>query len=327
MIPTRWVRLSWGRREGTSIFGRENSVWEDPGEREPGAFAELKGSIVQGTLWGSSWRGWWLGGATSSRVSRQVKGGILSSAHRGAIKGFTEGWTPCGGGVRRRQAWPPGTQKQGFTYPGKVGQRRVGQACGLGVEERQINEQAWQSVREFGRQGSIYFTAVGKCGIFRFLSWDVTWSDHGVRTVWTKRAKAIWIFWTSQWEKRTWWQKTYQEDRTPSSWWVTIRNDRGWNVGWEDLWLSYCVQGCDFEGITAGGDRRFGESIIHWCLDVLSLWGISECVFSGSGRPPGEGHGNPLQYSCLENPMDRGAWRAAVHGVAKESDMSEWPTL
>ena len=36
----------------------------------------------------------------------------------------------------------------------------------------------------------------------------------------------------------------------------------------------------------------------------------------GSGRSPGGGHGNPLQNSCLENPMDRGAWRAAVHGVA-----------
>ena len=37
----------------------------------------------------------------------------------------------------------------------------------------------------------------------------------------------------------------------------------------------------------------------------------------GSGRSPGGGHGNPLQYSCLENPMDRGAWRATVHGVAQ----------
>ena len=37
----------------------------------------------------------------------------------------------------------------------------------------------------------------------------------------------------------------------------------------------------------------------------------------GLGRSPGEGKGNPLQYSCLENPMDRGAWWAAVHGVAK----------
>ena len=37
----------------------------------------------------------------------------------------------------------------------------------------------------------------------------------------------------------------------------------------------------------------------------------------GSGRSPGGGHGNPLQYSCLENPKDRETWRAIVHGVAK----------
>ena len=40
-------------------------------------------------------------------------------------------------------------------------------------------------------------------------------------------------------------------------------------------------------------------------------------LIPGSGRSPGEGRGNPLQYSRLENPMDRGAWRATVHGVAK----------
>ena len=37
----------------------------------------------------------------------------------------------------------------------------------------------------------------------------------------------------------------------------------------------------------------------------------------GPGRSPGGGHSNPLQYSCLENPMDRGAWRPTVHGVAQ----------
>ena len=41
---------------------------------------------------------------------------------------------------------------------------------------------------------------------------------------------------------------------------------------------------------------------------------------SGPGRSPGEGNEYPFQYSCLENPMDRGAWQAIVHGVAKESD-------
>ena len=44
-------------------------------------------------------------------------------------------------------------------------------------------------------------------------------------------------------------------------------------------------------------------------------------LIPGSGRSAGGGNGNPLQYSCLRNPMDRGAWWATVHGVAKESDM------
>ena len=43
----------------------------------------------------------------------------------------------------------------------------------------------------------------------------------------------------------------------------------------------------------------------------------------GQGRSPGEGNGNPLQYSCLENPMDGGAWQATVHGGCKESDTTE----
>ena len=46
--------------------------------------------------------------------------------------------------------------------------------------------------------------------------------------------------------------------------------------------------------------------------DVRDLSSIT-----GSGRSLGGGHGNPLQFSCLENPMDRGAWQATVHGVTK----------
>ena len=80
--------------------------------------------------------------------------------------------------------------------------------------------------------------------------------------------------------------------------------------------------------------RRF-----PWWLRVLPLWKtdyvkevslVAQTVknlpamqetFSGLGRCPGEGNGNPLQYSCLENSMDRGAWWAMVHGVT-ESDMT-----
>ena len=49
-----------------------------------------------------------------------------------------------------------------------------------------------------------------------------------------------------------------------------------------------------------------------------------ESLIPGSGRSPGEGNGNPLQYSCLENPMDRGAWWATVHGV---TETQTFPTL
>ena len=42
-------------------------------------------------------------------------------------------------------------------------------------------------------------------------------------------------------------------------------------------------------------------------------------LIPGLGRPPREGNANPLQYSCLKNPVDRGAWRATVHGVAKSN--------
>ena len=59
-----------------------------------------------------------------------------------------------------------------------------------------------------------------------------------------------------------------------------------------------------------------------------SSWNTGDLgLIPGSGRSPGEGNGNPFQYSCLENPMVRGARRATVHGGHKESDMTERLTL
>ena len=50
-------------------------------------------------------------------------------------------------------------------------------------------------------------------------------------------------------------------------------------------------------------------------------------LIPGLGRSPGEGNGDPLQYSCLGNPMGRGAWQAAVHGITKESGTKQTRTI
>ena len=65
---------------------------------------------------------------------------------------------------------------------------------------------------------------------------------------------------------------------------------------------------CENSGFP-GGARAKGVCQCRRLRDAGSI--------SGLGRSPGGGHGNPLQYSCLKNPMDRGAWRATVHRVAK----------
>ena len=59
-----------------------------------------------------------------------------------------------------------------------------------------------------------------------------------------------------------------------------------------------------------------GGSVVKILPDNLGNTGDVSSI-PGSGRPPGGGNGNPLQYSCLENRMDGGAWWATVNGIAK----------
>ena len=55
-----------------------------------------------------------------------------------------------------------------------------------------------------------------------------------------------------------------------------------------------------------------------WLSGKESVYNAGDTdLTTGSGRSPGEGNANPLQYSCLENSIDRGAWRATVHGIAR----------
>ena len=67
------------------------------------------------------------------------------------------------------------------------------------------------------------------------------------------------------------------------------------------------------------------SQVVQVVKNVLANAGDARDMGSlpGSGRSPGVGNGNPLQYSCLKNSMDRGAWWATVHGVAKELDRTE----
>ena len=60
------------------------------------------------------------------------------------------------------------------------------------------------------------------------------------------------------------------------------------------------------------------SGVLRWLSNKESACNAGDpSLIPGSGRSSGEGNGNPFQYSCLENPMDRGAWWATVHGVAK----------
>ena len=78
----------------------------------------------------------------------------------------------------------------------------------------------------------------------------------------------------------------------------------------------------------------FEGLIVHFFLvlnnillaSLVAQWKESSCLCrrcgfdNGLGKSPGEGNGNPLQYSCLGNPINRGAWQAIVHGATRESD-------
>ena len=61
----------------------------------------------------------------------------------------------------------------------------------------------------------------------------------------------------------------------------------------------------------------YGASLVAQMVKSLPAVWADPGLIPGSGRSPGEGNGNPLQYSCLENPTDGGAWQATVHGVTK----------
>ena len=126
---------------------------------------------------------------------------------------------------------------------------------------------------------------------------------------------------------------TNNDDEGAKARWKQQRNGDRWFLMWVSCWLQvWSSLGC----MKLNDDSKEAISIFNFPVFILKCdWDLiqgfpggsdgKESVYNardtgsipGSGRSPGEGHGNPLQYSCLENPMDRGAWWAVVHGVTK----------
>ena len=78
-------------------------------------------------------------------------------------------------------------------------------------------------------------------------------------------------------------------------------------LAWKILWME-----------EPGGLQSMGSQRVTWLSNFTSLTSLASYFING------EGNGNPLQYSCLENPMDRGAWQAMVHGVTKSWIWLRW---
>ena len=87
--------------------------------------------------------------------------------------------------------------------------------------------------------------------------------------------------------------------------WLPRGRDGGKRLDWE-LAVSRCKLAIPHSSVSKESTRNAG--------DPGSI--------PGSGRSPGEGHGNPLQYSCLENPMDRGAWQYSLWGHKSQTRLS-----
>ena len=98
--------------------------------------------------------------------------------------------------------------------------------------------------------------------------------------------------------------------------WVSQGLETLSNLPWgEFIWYLWCLKSSQVALVVENPPANAG--------DVRDTGSIL-----GSGRSPGGGYGNPVQCSCLENPMDRGAWRATVHGVAKSrTQLSDWTEL
>ena len=197
-------------------------------------------------------------------------------------------------------------------------------------------QETW--VRSLGQEDPL---KKGKVAHSIILAWEIPWTQESGRlqSMWSQRVRHDGATFTFPLKENYWiWDilKNYlmltRSSKKESSWFLHIEIFYFWIFLWkrrstmyQESWPFLLTQGLTYEFIYPLFLRKWGFPGGSMVKNPPGKAGDVSSI-SVSGRSLAGGHGNPLQYSCLENPMDRGAWWVIVHGVA-ESDMTEWLTL
>ena len=150
-----------------------------------------------------------------------------------------------------------------------------------------------------------------------WCAWEWTFETHGTFTISTASitsATTSQLQWTWQLLPLAYWLESERKQwgfmfqnklkRLCFSWDALDLEKRGKNWGSMQIWFK------------STSLERSGSSLVAQMVKESTCNEGDLSLTPGLGRSPGGGYANPLQYSCLENPMDRGAWQATVHGVA-----------
>ena len=135
----------------------------------------------------------------------------------------------------------------------------------------------------------------------------LAWKCHGRRSLVANLVTSLSVFTFMHWRRK--WQPTPVflpgESQGGGAWWAAV----------------YGVAQSRTRLKRLSSSSSVSMELPQWLRGKESAWNVGDTedvgLIPGSGRSPGGGHGSPFQYSCLENPMDRGAWWATVHGAAK----------
>ena len=177
-------------------------------------------------------------------------------------------------------------------------------------------------------------------GYFRYLyTLNIHWKDW--YWSWSSSTLAIWCDELTHWKRPWFWERLKAggegDDRgwdgwmaSPTQWtWVWTNSGRWWrtwkpvlqSVGWQRIGYNWATEQQHLY-------KRASQVVLVVRNSPANAGDMRDSgLIPGLGRSPGGGQGNPLQYSCLRNPMDWGAWRAIVHGVGKSRTRLKWLSM